>query len=369
MRFSCNVAELNDALSIAFHAIPVKSAKAVLEGIQIEAQSDSIILTTTDMTMGIECHVHADVMEEGIVVLPGRFFCEIVRKLPGSTVDISVNERCIASISSFQFKTVIAGMDALEFPELPVIRGQTLHLMEKQLKQLINGTLFSVAVDESRPILTGCLFEIENQSIKVVALDGYRLAICKDVLDAPSESIRSVISGKILGDIAKILSDSEDMVELTFSRSHVSFKIGENQIIARLLEGEYMRYSQIISEDYLTNVRIRRVSLMDSLDRALLIGRETKSNLVTIKVDTYSSQMVILMPNTGMEEKLEITCEGKNLDIAFNIKYMMDILKSISDEEIEIRFKKNINPCIIYPPDESDRYLYLILPVRVSQNQ
>ena len=142
MRFSCNVAELNEALSIAFHAIPVKSAKAVLEGIQIEAQRDSIVLTSTDLTMGIECHVHANVEEEGSVVLPGRFFCEIARKLPGTEVDISINERYLASISSYQFRTTIAGMDALEFPELPSIKGQTVQLTEKQLKQLINGTLF-----------------------------------------------------------------------------------------------------------------------------------------------------------------------------------------------------------------------------------
>ena len=366
MRFSCNVAELNEALSIAFHAIPVKSAKAVLEGIQIEAQRDSIVLTSTDLTMGIECHVHANVEEEGSVVLPGRFFCEIARKLPGTEVDISINERYLASISSFQFRTTVAGMDALEFPELPSIKGQTVQMTEKQLKQLINGTLFSVAVDESRPILTGCLFEIENQNIKVVALDGYRLAICKDTLELSGDTIRAVIGGKILGDVAKILSDSEELVTLTFSRSHVSFKIGENQIIARLLEGDYMKYNQIISDDYLTRISIKRVELMEAMDRAMLIGRESKSSLVTFKVDSYSNRLIILMPNTGMEEKLEITCEGKDLEIAFNVKYMMDILKNISDEEINIRFKKNINPCIIYPADESDRYLYLILPVRVS---
>ncbi|MBQ9010966.1 MAG: DNA polymerase III subunit beta [Clostridia bacterium] len=366
MRFTCNVAELNEALSIAFHAIPVKSAKPVLEGIQIEAMGDSIILTSTDMAMGIECHVNASVEEEGSVVLPGRFFCEIARKLPGTEVSISVNERYVAYIQSFQFKTTIAGMDAIEFPELPTIKGQTLQVTEKQLKRLINGTLFSVAVDEIRPVLTGCLFEIENSEIRVVALDGYRLAICKDELSFLSEKIHAVIAGKILGDVAKILSDTEDMVTITFSRSHVSFRIGENQMIGRLLEGEYMPYKQIIYDDFMTRITINRVELMNSMDRAMLVGRESKSNLATLKIDSYARLLVILMNNTSMEEKIEIECEGKDLEIAFNVKYMLDILKSISDEEIVIRFKKNVNPCVICPPDENDRYRYLILPVRVS---
>ena len=363
MRFTCNAAKLNEALSIAIHAIPVKSPKAVLEGIMIEAQNDSIILTTTDMAIGIECKIMAYVEETGSVVLPGRFFCEIARKLPGEDVRITVNDRNVASIVSGQFKTILSGSDALEFPELPMVKGQTAKLTQKQLKRLINGTLFSVAVDESRPILTGCLFEIDHDEISIVALDGYRLAICKETIEDCNETISQVIGGKILGDIAKIVNDSDSEAIICFSKSHASIRIDENIIIARLLEGEYMRYKQILPMDYLTRIRINRMQLADAIDRAMLIGRESKSNLVSFKVD--GDVMTSVMQNTSMEEKIGISSEGKELEIAFNIKYVMDVLKAIPDEEIEMRFKSSVSPCLVYPPDGGSQYLYLLLPVRV----
>lgn len=363
MRFSCNVAELNNALSIAIHAIPVKSPKLILEGILIEAQQNAVILTSTDMALGIECKIPAIVEMEGSVVLPGRFFCEVARKLPGEDVRISVNERSVASISSGFFKTSIAGMDALEFPELPVVKGTTVTMTEKQLRRMLNGTLFAVAIDESRPILTGCLFDVDGNDMSIVALDGYRLAICREKLENTFDASSHVIGGKVLGDVVKILNDQDDEVSICFSRSHVCIRIGENMVIARLLEGDYMRYKQILPTEYVTRIIVNRMSLADAMDRAMLIGRESKSTLVTFKVE--GNQMTILMQNTSMEEKIEISSEGKDMEIAFNVKYVMDVLKAISDDEIEMRFKSNVSPCLIYPTDGGDQYLYLILPVRV----
>ena len=363
MRFTCNVAELNDALSIAIHAIPVKSPKLVLEGILMEAADSSVMLTSTDMTIGIECKVQAYVEEKGSVVLPGRFFCEIARKLPGENVRITVNERSIANIESGFFKTSLAGSDALEFPELPVVKGQTVSMSQKKLKRLLNGTMFAVATDESRPVLTGCLFEVNEKEISVVALDGYRLAICKETLDDVFDKLSHVIGGKVLGDIAKILNDSDDEVSICFSKSHACVRIDENMVIARLLEGEFIRYNQILPTEFVTKIVLNRMRLVDALDRAMLIGRESKSTLVTFKIE--ENQMTILMQHTSMEEKMEILSQGKYIEIAFNVKYVLDVLKAIPDDEIEMRFKSNVSPCLIYPTDGGDQYLYLVLPVRV----
>ena len=198
----------------------------------------------------------------------------------------------------------------------------------------------------------------------MVALDGFRLAMRKAAVDGPESGVSAVVGGKVLGDIAKILNDVEDEISLCFSRSHVQMNMGATHIVARLLEGEFIRYRQILPEQWQTRVAVRTSELSSAIDRASLIAREGKSNLVCFKLDGDTLTVTSNSENGDMEERMDVTTEGKDLTIAFNVRYITDVLKAIADDEVFMRFNSNVSPCVVCPT-EGESYLYLVLPVRV----
>ena len=300
----------------------------------------------------------------GRAVLPGKLLCEIIRKLPGGPCDITVGERMQATIRCASIRTTINGFDPVEYPELPQVEGASFELPQNTLKDMVGRTLFAIAQDESRPILTGCLMEISQTEMRVVALDGYRLALRKEKVVGPAEPISAVVGGRVLGDIAKILADTEENVSLCFTRSHVRMNIGQTRVVARLLEGEFIRYRQILPEEWQTRVTVDRAELGSAIDRASLIAREGKTNLVCFKIDGEMLEVTSNSETGDMEEKMQVSTEGKDLTIAFNVRYITDVLKALSDEQIVMRFNSNVSPCVICPV-EGESYLYLVLPVRV----
>lgn len=364
MRFSCDTSDLNSCLSVVSRALAVRSPKPILEGILFESCEQGLKLTCTDLALGIETIIPATFIEEGRAVLPGKLLCEIVRKLPGGLCDISISERMQATIRCASIRTTITGFDPVEYPELPQVSGSSFTMPQNTLRDMIGRTLFAIAVDESRPILTGCLMEIGKAEMRVVALDGFRLAMRKENIEGPDADVAAVVGGKVLGDIAKILSDTDEEVTLCFSRSHVQLNIGQTHIVARLLEGEFIRYRQILPQEWQTRVAVRRSDLGSAIDRASLIAREGKSNLVCFKIDGDTLTVTSNSENGDMEEKMDVTTEGKDLTIAFNVRYITDVLKALSDDEVFMRFNSNVSPCVVCPT-EGDSYLYLVLPVRV----
>ena len=364
MRFSCDVSELNASLSIVSRALAVRSPKPILEGILLESCEEGLRLTCTDLALGIETIIPATFIDEGRIVLPGKLLCEVVRKLPGGQVEFSISDRLQTTIRCASSRTTIMGLDPVEYPELPDVQGPSFSMEQNVLRDMIGRTLFAIAVDESRPILTGCLMEITPAEMRVVALDGFRLAMRKEAVNGPEKEVSAVVGGKVLGDIAKILSDSEEAVSMCFSRSHVKMVIGHTNVVARLLEGEFIRYRQILPDEWQTRVTVERSALWSAIDRASLIAREGKSNLVCFKIDG-ETLMVTSNSETGdVEEKILVSTEGKDLTIAFNVRYITDVLKALSDDEICMRFNSNVSPCVLCPT-EGDSYLYLVLPVRV----
>lgn len=364
MRFTCDTNELNTALSIVSRALAVRSTKPILEGILFESCDEGLRLTCTDLALGIETLLPATFSEEGRAVLPGKLLCEIIRKLPGGPCDITVGERMQATIRCASIRTTINGFDPVEYPELPQVEGASFELPQNTLKDMVGRTLFAIAQDESRPILTGCLMEISQTEMRVVALDGYRLALRKENVVGPAEPICAVVGGRVLGDIAKILADTEENVSLCFTRSHVRMNIGQTRVVARLLEGEFIRYRQILPEEWQTRVTVDRAELGSAIDRASLIAREGKTNLVCFKIDGEMLEVTSNSETGDMEEKMQVSTEGKDLTIAFNVRYITDVLKALSDEQIVMRFNSNVSPCVICPV-EGESYLYLVLPVRV----
>lgn len=364
MRFSCDTNDLNASLSIVSRALAVRSTKPILEGILMESCEEGLRLTCTDLALGIETTIPATFEEEGRVVLPGKLLCEVVRKLPSGTAEIRISDRLQTTIRCQSSRTTITGLDPVEYPELPQVTGESFTMRQGVLRDMIGRTLFAIAVDESRPILTGCLMEIGQSEMRVVALDGFRLAMRREAVSGPEKEVSAVVGGKVLGDIAKILSDSEEEVSLVFSRSHVRLNIGSTRIVARLLEGEFIRYRQILPEEWQTRVTLSRTELASAIDRASLIAREGKSNLVCFKIDGETLDVTSNSEMGDVEEKIGVSTEGRDLTIAFNVRYLTDVLKALSDDQIVMRFNSNVSPCVVCPT-EGENYLYLVLPVRV----
>ena len=364
MRFSCDTNDLNTSLSIVSRALAVRSPKPILEGILLESCEQGLRLICTDLALGIQTVIRATIIEEGRAVLPGKLLCEIVRKLPGGDCEFSISDRMKATIHCASIRTTITGFDPVEYPELPQVSGASFSMPQSTLRDMIGRTLFAIAVDESRPILTGCLMEVGKSEMRVVALDGFRLAMRRENIDGPDSDVSAVVGGKVLGDIAKILSDSDEPVALCFSRSHVQMNVGATHIVARLLEGEFIRYRQILPQEWQIRVAVRSGELSSAIDRASLIAREGKSNLVCFKIDGDTLTVTSNSENGDMEEKIDVTTEGKDLSIAFNVRYITDVLKAISDDEVFMRFNSNVSPCVVCPT-EGESYLYLVLPVRV----
>ncbi len=365
MRFQCQVSQLISGLSVVNRALATRSTLQILEGVLLETCSNGLRLTCTDLALGIETLVEAEIAEEGRVVLPGRLFSEIVRKLPGGTVELSINENNSATIKCQKSRTTLAGMSAIEFPELPQVEeGNLITMPQSVLRNLIQKTCFAIATDETRPLLTGCLMEIEAEEIRLVALDGFRLALRKHVHGQSIEPMQAVIPGKVLSELAKVLPDGETEVSLNIGHTHLSADMGVTRVVTRLLEGEYTRYRRILPTEWQTRIKVRREELENAIDRAALIAREGKNNLVRFHI---ADQQLTLTSNAELGdalEQIEIMVEGKDLDIAFNVRYVSDVLKVLDEDEICLRFNSNVSPCEICPP-EGDEYTYLVLPVRV----
>ena len=364
MRFSCDTNDLNASLSTVSRALAQRSPKPILEGILLESCEEGLRIICTDLALGIETTIPATFIEEGRIVLPGKLLCEVVRKLPSGVCDVAVSDRLQTVIRCEKSRTTITGFDPVEYPELPEVSGHEFEMPQGVLRDMIARTLFAIAVDESRPVLTGCLFEIGQQEMRVVALDGFRLAMRREDIVGPQEPVSAVVGGRILSEVSKTLSDSEEPVQLCVSRSHIQMMIGGTRVVARLLEGEFIRYRQILPDEWQTRITVSRTELGSAIDRASLIARESKNNLVCFKIDGETLEVTSNSESGDVQEQLNIGTEGKDLTIAFNVRYITDVLKAISDDEVRMRFNSNVSPCVVCPT-QGDAYLYLVLPVRM----
>jgi DNA polymerase-3 subunit beta len=366
MHFVCSTSELNSALNVVSHALPSKSPNPILEGILVETDKDHILITATDKILCINTFIPAEIREEGKCVIPGKLLCDLVRKLPDEYCDIHVNNRQYLTIKSGQFVTTLAVMDTMEYPHMKTVTGDEVEVTQKDLKEMIAGTIFSVAVDTTRPILTGCLVEVSGDELNVVAIDGFRMGIKTKIIEQNSHTISSVVPGKVMGDIQKILNDSEEKVKLCIGKNLMSMDMDNVHLVSILLEGEFIRYRAICPTDWQTRVIVNRSKLNDAIDRAGLIARGDKSNQATFRIEDNVMTIYTRSENSNMEEKLDISQTGMDVNITFNVKYLNDIMKAISDEEIEMRFKSSVSPCVITPIDHVD-YTYLLLPIRTFE--
>lgn len=366
MKVICSKSELLHAVNIVLKAVPSKTTMSILECILIDASAGDIRLTGNDMELGIETIVKGEIINKGIIALNARIFSEIVRKLPDNDVVIESNENFATTITCEKAKFNIAGKPGDDFSNLPYIeKTDFICLSQFTLKEVIQQTIFSISDNDSNKLMTGELFEVNGSELKVVSLDGHRISIRKIELKDSYDNIKVVVPGKTLSEISKILSGgAEDEIRIFFTGNHILFEFDDTKVVSRLIEGEYFNINQMLSSDYETKVSINKKELLSCIDRATLLVKEGDKKPIIMNITEGEIELKINSSVGSMDETIDIVKEGKGLMIGFNPKFLIDALRVIEDEEVQIYLVNPKAPCFIKDKEES--YIYLILPVNFN---
>lgn len=369
MKIICSKNDLLKSVNISLKAVPSKTTMPILECILIDATTNHIKFTTNDMELGIETIVKGTIEKKGIIALDAKIFYEIIRRLPDNDVTIKTDENYTATITCEKSKFNIPGKSGDDFAYLPIIeREEALTISQYTLKEMIRQTIFSIAVNENNKLMTGELFEIKDNCLKIISLDGHRIAIRKMQLKKDYSDRKVVVPGKTLNEVSKILSgEIDDIVSIYFTNNHILFEFDDTIVVSRLIEGEYFRIDQMLSSDYETKLSINKKEFLNCIDRATLLVREGDKRPIIINITDHKMELKIDTAMGSMNEDIDISKEGKDILIGFNPKFLIDALKVIDDETINIYLVNPKAPCFIR--DDEENYTYLILPVNISQNQ
>ncbi len=366
MKIICNKLNLAKGVNIVSKAVPSKTTMPILECILIDATADIIKLTANDMELGIQTEIKGIIEERGMIAIDARFFSEIVRKLPDSDITIETDDNLQTTITCEKSKFDISGKPGEEFSYLPSIEKQeSIEISQFTLKEIIRQTIFSIADNESNKIMTGELFEINNNILRVVSLDGHRISIRKVELKEQSINKKLIVPGKTLMEVSKILSgEAESIVNISYTNNHIVFEFDCTVVVSRLIEGDYFKIDQMLSNDYETKVRVNKKELLNCIDRATLLIKEGEKKPIIINIGDEIMELKIKSQIGSMNEEIIIEKEGKDLLIGFNPRFLIDALRVIDDEEVILYLMNAKAPCFI--KDEEESYIYLILPVNFS---
>ena len=369
MKIICSKSSLLKSVSISLKAVPSKTTMPILECILMDATTNQIKFTTNDMELGIETIVDGIIEEKGMVALDAKIFYEIIRRLPDNDITIKTDDKYTATITCEKAKFNIPGKSGEDFAYLPMIeKDEPLTISQYTLKEMIRQTIFSIAVNENNKLMTGELFEIKDNCLKVVSLDGHRIAIRKMPLKKEYSDRKVVVPGKTLSEVSKILSgEVDDQVSIYFTKNHILFEFDQTMVVSRLIEGEYFRIDQMLSSDYETKLKINKKEFLDCIDRATLLVREVDKKPIIINITDDDIELRIDSAMGSMNEEIDIEKEGKDIMIGFNPKFLIDALRVIDDETVTIYLVNPKAPCFIR--DDEENYTYLILPVNINQNQ
>ena len=363
MKIICQKSDLQKSVNISLRAVPVRSTMPILECILIDASTNTIRMISNDTDMGIETILRGDVVDKGIIAINAKMFAEVVRKLPDSEVTIETDYNMNVVFFCDKSKVMIPGQAGDDFTDLPVVeRDESIEISQFTLRQIISQTLFSIASNENNKLMTGELFEIKGDTLRVVALDGHRISMRSVSLKEEYPDRKVIVPGKTLGEISKILNgEIEDMVRIYMTQNHIVFELQDTTVVSRLIEGEYFAVDQMISRDYETKVKVRKQSLFSCIDRATLFVKEEDKKPIILDFNGDNLNLSIDSPLGAMNEDIDIEKEGRNLMIGFNPRFMMDALKVIEDEVVTLYLTNSKSPC--YIRDEENTYTYLVLPV------
>ena len=366
MKLICSKASLLKGVSIVSKAVPSRTTMPILNCILIDASANEIKLTANDMELGIETVIEGEIEERGIIALDAKFFSEIVRKLPDNDVVIESDDTFQTTITCEKAKFNIVGKSGEDFSYLPYIeKNESISISQFTLKDVVRQPIFSIADNDTNKLMTGELFEINENRLRVVSLDGHRISIRNIELKESYSPLKVVVPGKTLQEISKILTgEAEDMVDIFFADNHILFEFDETKVVSRLIEGEYFHIDQMLSSDYDTKVKINKREFLSCIDRATLLIREGDKKPIILNIQDGSLQLKINSFVGSMNEEIEIEKEGKDLLIGFNPKFFIDALRVIDDEEVTLYMVNPKAPCFI--KDDAGTYVYLILPVNFN---
>ena len=366
MQIVCDGLDLSDAVLKVSKAISNKTTNPILEGIKLVAEEDKLILSATDLDLSIEKKIRADVKVEGETVVPGKFFTEFIKKLSNEKIELELNDKNQLKIKYIDSESYIQCFVTDEYPSFNnIISNEKFTITQNNFKNLINKSIFSVAVDDSRPILKGALIEIGNSEVKSVALDGYRLAMVTEPIISSTINGGVIVPARSLGEISKLLEDSDNTVEVSIDSKYIMVDLGNTKVISRTLEGDFLNYKQIIATNFTTEIIINKSQITDALERASLLSKVGQNNLVKFDIKENNLLLTSNSEIGNIKENINISMNGKDIFIAFNARYFMEALRTNADEFIKIKFNSASEPCVVVPAEGEQEYLYLILPVRI----
>ncbi len=366
MKLICSKANLLNGVQIVSKAVPNKTTMSILECILIDVTENEIKLIANDMELGIETIIEGNIIEKGQIALDAKILLDIVRKLPDNQVTIETDKSYKTNITCEKAKFNIIGKSGEDFSYLPSIeRLDSIVLSQFTLKEVVRQTIFSISDNDNNKLMTGELFDINGDTLKVVSLDGHRISIRNINLRGNYSSRKVVVPGKTLNEISKILSgDTDKSVHIFFTGKHILFEFDKTVVVSRLIEGEYFRIDQMLSSDYETKVTINKKELLECIDRATLLVKEGDKKPIIINITDEIMELKINSTVGSMNEEIDIVKQGKDLMIGFNPKFMIDALRVIDDEQIDIYLVNPKAPCFIRDP--AGKYIYLVLPVNFT---
>ena len=366
MKIICTKSDLVHAVSIVSKAVSNNTTLPILKCILIEASTGNIKLTANDMELGIETTIDGQIHQPGKIAIEAKLFSEIVRKLPDNDITIETDDQYKATITCEKACFQIMGQEGEEFPSLPEIeKNQSITLSQFSLKEVIRQTIFSISDNENTKLMTGELFEVKDDQLSVVSLDGHRISIRKIVLKDSYDSIKVVVPGKTLNEVSKIISGgTDDEVRLYFTENHVMFEFDDTIVVSRLIEGEYFRIDQMLNSDYDTKLTVNKKEMLSCIDRTTMLIKDSDKKPIIIGITDHSMEVKLNSAYGSMKEELAIDKRGKDIMIGFNPKFFIDALRVIDEENVSLYMVNPKAPCFI--KDDEGKFIYLILPVNFN---
>lgn len=370
MKFRCEKAILAAGVSVASRTVAPKSAITALEGIYVRAGS-VLELTGYNLETGITVRVDAEILETGACILPAKLFADIIRKLPDEMVTVEVDNRYKVAIRCGVSSFAITATDAEDYPELPDVDSEkAVAIPQSVLREMIGGTIFSVSDNQARPVHTGCLFEVEDDTITVVAVDGYRFALRRFHPEKPTgRKMKFVAPGAALREVEKILADTDEEALFTLGSKHLTFRIGDALLVCRLLEGEFLDWRKVLPTGSPILLTANVGTITSSIERVGLVISEKLKSPVRCRFGDNQASFRTVSTIGSAEDGCSIAGDGGELEIGFNCRYLLEALRAVPTEEVTLGLSNSLSPIVMTPPDGSDKFSYLVLPVRLKAGE
>ncbi len=367
MKMKCSRRDLVEAVSLVEKAVPVATPINVLEGIFIEAKENAFKLVGNNMNLGIECYIPAEVEEKGLAMVKASLFSQAVKKLPDTDEDVfmEIDEKDNLKIECGYAKFNFTTSSAEEFPQLPlVLDGKSFEIKESLVKNMIKQTVYAVSTREEKPVLTGVLFDVEESDINVVGCDGFRVAIRKEEIEN-SENLKFILPGKNAKELLGIMGESDELIKISVNENNVKFTLDKCILVSRIIDGEYLNYKSVANHKNTLEFVVERRKILNSIDRAATIVNEASKSHVLLDIDETSVSIDCESVMGKVKDKFSIDMQGEPMQIAFNPKYLIEAFKNAEDEKIKLSFSTPVTPAIIRPVN-GEKYVYIILPVRIK---